>query len=61
MLLINKNVPAKRNETFICEKNVSTKQDPGFLKVGSMLGGRIYFKVRSSLTEALTLLGFFST
>ena len=27
----NKNVPAKREEMFTCEKNVSPKRDPGFM------------------------------
>ena len=48
-------------------KNVPPKRDPGFMKVGSLLGRRIYFytdfdfsveffyKVRSRLTEARTL------
>ena len=38
-----KNVAAKRDEMFISEKNVPCKQDLGFLKMGSLLGGRIYF------------------
>ena len=53
-------------------KNVPPKRDPGFMKVGSLLSGRIYFhinrlwfsiefvyKVRSRLTETLTLQGSF--
>ena len=30
MHFILKNVPAKRDETFICEKNVPPKRDPSF-------------------------------
>ena len=43
MHFISKNIPAKRNETFIWINNVPPKRDPGFMKVGSLLGGRIYF------------------
>ena len=74
MHFVNKNVPAKQDETFIQEKNVPPKRDPGFMNVGSLLGGIIYFhiknldfsleffnKVRCRLTEALALPGrFFS-
>ena len=69
---ILQNVPAKREETFIWEKNVLPKRDPGFMKVGSLLGEIIHFhtnrfwfsieffyKVRSHLTEALNLLACF--
>ena len=45
MHFINKNGPAKRDETFIWGKKVSPKQDPGFMNVGSLLGGRIYFHI----------------
>ena len=43
MHFISKNIPAKRDETFIWEKIVPPKRGPGFIKVGSLLGGRIYF------------------
>ena len=45
MHFISKNAPAKRDETFIWEKNVPPKRGPGFMKVGSLLGGRIYFDI----------------
>ena len=74
MHFVNKNVPAKQDETFTQEKNVPPKRDPGFMNVGSLLGGIIYFhiknfdfsieflnKVTCRLTEALALPGrFFS-
>ena len=43
MFSTNKNVPAKRDKMFIWEKNVPPEQDPDFAKVGSLLGGIIYF------------------
>ena len=45
MHFINESVPVKLDETFIWEKNVPPKRDPGFMKVGSQLGGRIYFQL----------------
>ena len=45
MHFINENVLTKRDETFIWEKNVPPKRDPGFMNVGSLLGGRIYFHI----------------
>ena len=47
MHFMNKNVPAKRDETFTWEKNVPPKRDLGFIKVGSPLGGRIYFHINT--------------
>ena len=41
----NKNVPVNRDEIFIWGKNVPSKRDPSFMKVGSLLGGRIYFHI----------------
>ena len=72
MHFISKNVPAKLDETCIWEKDVQPKRDPSFMKVGSLLGERIFFhsflflieffyKARSRLTEALTLPGFLSS
>ena len=45
MLFANKHIPAKQVEMFIWEKNVPPKRDPGFMKAGSLIGGRIYFRV----------------
>ena len=45
MFFINKNIPAKRDETFIRENIVPPKQDPRFMKVGSLLRGRICFHI----------------
>ena len=45
MHFTNENVPAKWNETFIWGKNVLPKQDPGFMNVESLLGGRIFFHI----------------
>ena len=39
MLFINEDVPTKRDEMFIWEKNVPPKRDPGFIKEGNLLGG----------------------
>ena len=62
--------PCKAGRDVYMGKNVPPKRDPGFMRVGSLLGGIIYFhitdfdfsieffyKVRSRLTEALTLPG----
>ena len=45
MHFISKNVPAKRDEAFTWGENVPPKWDPGFMKVRSLLGGRIYFYI----------------
>ena len=45
ILFITKNVPANRDEMFIWEKNVPRKRDPGFMKVGSLIDGRIFFHI----------------
>ena len=42
---INKNIPAKRDKVFVWEKNVPPERDPGFMKVVSLLGGKIYFYI----------------
>ena len=39
MHFINKDVPAKREEMFIWEKNVPPKRDLGFMKEGNLLVG----------------------
>ena len=41
MHFINKSVPAKPDEIFTKEKNVPPKRDFGFIKVESLLVGRI--------------------
>ena len=64
--------PCKAGENAYCEENVPPKRNLGFMKVGSLLVGIIYFqinrfdfsieffqKMRSRLTEALTLPGYF--
>ena len=45
MHINNKDVPAKRDEMFIWDKNAPPKRDPGLMKKGSLLGGRIYFHI----------------
>ena len=37
--------PYKAGRTVYMGKNVPPKWDPGFMKVGSLLGGRIYFHI----------------
>ena len=69
MLFRHRNVPEIRNEMFLWGNKVPPKWDPGFIKVRSLLDGRIFFhtnrfwffnriliKMRSHLTEP-TLLG----
>ena len=56
MHFMSKNVPAKRDETFVWEKNVPPKRDPDFMKVVSLLGGRIYFHINRSWFFNRTLL-----
>ena len=46
MLFNNKNVPAKWDKMFTWEKKVPPKQDPGFTKVESLLGRKIYFHIK---------------
>ena len=46
MHLINKNVPLQSGTKRLYGKeNVPPKRDPGFMKVGSLLGGRVYFYI----------------
>ena len=47
MRFINKNVTAKQDKMFNWEKIVTPKRDTKFLKVGSLLGGTIYFCINS--------------
>ena len=47
MLFINKNILAKRDEMFMRGKKVQPKRDPGSMKVGNLLGERIYFHINS--------------
>ena len=43
--IIKKNISTTWDEMFTWEKNVPPKRDPGFMKVGSMLGGITYFHI----------------
>ena len=45
MHFINKNDSAKRDDLFILAENFPPKGDLGFMKVGSLLGERIYFYI----------------
>ena len=56
MHFINESVPVKLDETFIWEKNVPPKRDPGFMKVGSQLGGRIYFQLQLHVSNEQILI-----
>ena len=56
--LYKKNFPAKRDELFILEKNVPPKRNLGFMKVGSLVGGRINFHInRFRFFNRILLLG----
>ena len=57
MQFANKNVPAMRNQMFIWEKNVPPKQDPGFMKVVSLLGRIYYHKNTFCFLNRILLLG----
>ena len=45
MLFLHKNVPAKEDQMFMWEKNVPPKRDPGFIKMGFLLGVSIYKQI----------------
>ena len=49
MHFIKKNVPAKWDKMFVWGKNIPPKQNPGFMKVGTLL---IYFTIFSFLIES---------
>ena len=41
--------PCKSGRNVCMGKNVPPKRDPGFIKMGSLLGGRIYFQINGFL------------